>query len=64
MLLTGSPNALSLGKDTTHNIARCAFTHQLGEFFTQSVVEHGIRKPREAVDAPVLEIFKARLDRL
>ncbi|KFQ29442.1 hypothetical protein N332_12662, partial [Mesitornis unicolor] len=33
------------------------------KFFTASVVRHGLRLPREAVDAPSLEVFKARLDR-
>ena len=31
-------------------------------FFTQRVVTHGNRLPKEAVDAPSLEAFKARLD--
>ncbi|KFZ55212.1 hypothetical protein N321_10374, partial [Antrostomus carolinensis] len=30
--------------------------------FTQRVVRHWPRLPREAVDAPSLEAFKARLD--
>ncbi|KFQ39850.1 hypothetical protein N332_11027, partial [Mesitornis unicolor] len=33
------------------------------EFFTVRVVRHWHRLPREAVDAPSLEVFKARLDR-
>jgi len=32
------------------------------KFFTQRVVPHWIRLPKEAVDAPSLEAFKARLD--
>ena len=32
------------------------------KFFTQSVVTHWNRLPKEAVDAPSLEAFKARLD--
>ncbi|KFZ49147.1 hypothetical protein N321_13857, partial [Antrostomus carolinensis] len=32
------------------------------KFFTQRVVGHWPRLPREAVDAPSLEAFKARLD--
>ncbi|KFQ94217.1 hypothetical protein Y956_04552, partial [Nipponia nippon] len=32
------------------------------EFFTMKVVRHWNRLPREAVDAPSLEMFKARLD--
>ena len=32
------------------------------KFFTFSVVEHWNRLPREVVDAPSLELFKARLD--
>ena len=31
-------------------------------FFTMWVVRHWHRLPREAVDAPSLEVFKARLD--
>jgi len=32
------------------------------KFFIQRVVRHWHRLPREAVDAPSLEMFKARLD--
>ena len=32
------------------------------KFFTQKVVAHWNRLPKEAVDAPLLEAFKARLD--
>ncbi|KFQ03376.1 hypothetical protein N329_03715, partial [Haliaeetus albicilla] len=32
------------------------------KFFTMRVVKHWHRLPREVVDAPSLEIFKARLD--
>ena len=32
------------------------------EFFTQRMVMHWNRLPKEAVDAPSLEAFKARLD--
>ena len=32
------------------------------QFFTQRVVMHWNRLPKEAVDAPSLEAFKARLD--
>ncbi|KFQ24624.1 hypothetical protein N332_13006, partial [Mesitornis unicolor] len=33
------------------------------KFFTVRVVTHWNRFPREAVDAPFLDMFKARLDR-
>ncbi|KFZ64811.1 hypothetical protein N321_09531, partial [Antrostomus carolinensis] len=32
------------------------------KFFTQRVVRHWNRLPREAMDAPSLETFKTRLD--
>ncbi|KFQ40114.1 hypothetical protein N332_06116, partial [Mesitornis unicolor] len=32
------------------------------KFFTMRVVRHWHRLPREAVDAPSLEVFKARLE--
>jgi len=32
------------------------------KFFTVRVVSHWHRLPREAVDAPSLKVFKARLD--
>ena len=32
------------------------------KFFTQRVAMHWTRLPKEAVDAPSLEAFKARLD--
>jgi len=36
--------------------------HIRKKFFTLEVVRHWHRLPREAVDAPSLEVFKARLD--
>ena len=32
------------------------------KFFFMKIVKHWHRLPREAVDAPSLEVFKARLD--
>ena len=34
----------------------------MGKFFTKRVVRCWHKLPREAVDAPSLEVFKARLD--
>ena len=38
------------------------FGLDIRKFFTQRVVTHWNRLPKEAVDAPSLEAFKARLD--
>jgi len=39
------------------------FRSDIGKkFFTMRVVKHWNRLPGEAVDAPSLEVFKARLD--
>jgi len=38
------------------------FRLEIRKFFTQRVVMHWNRLPKEAVDAPSLEAFKARLD--
>ena len=37
-------------------------SHFRGKFFTQRVVTHWNRLPKEVVGAPSLEAFKARLD--
>jgi len=38
--------------------------HIKKKFFTMRLVKHWNRLPRETVDAPSLEPFKARLDRV
>ena len=47
-------NALKLNLRSTSYIRK--------KFFTQKVVTHWNRLPKEVVDAPSLEAFKARLD--
>ena len=39
-----------------------SFRLDIRKFFTQGAVTHWNRLPKEAVDAPSLEAFKARLD--
>ncbi|KFO82638.1 hypothetical protein N303_13798, partial [Cuculus canorus] len=46
-----------------YKLERGRFTLDIRKnFFTMRVVRHWHRLPRDAVDAPSLEVFKARLD--
>jgi len=53
------PLLLSEGENRRHDKFRSDIRRK---FFTQRVVTHWNRLPKEAVDAPSLEAFKARLD--
>ncbi|KFO72964.1 hypothetical protein N303_01248, partial [Cuculus canorus] len=47
-----------------YKLERGRFRLDIGRnFFTMRVVRHWHRLPREAVDAPSLAVFKARLDK-
>jgi len=51
-ILTDLPSAITVSSRTSLS----------KKFFTQKVVTHWNRLPKEVVDAPSLEAFKARLD--
>ena len=51
-----------LGCSPLFVLALCAFIKFRRKFFTQWVVMHRNRLPKEAVDVPSLEAFKARQD--